>query len=61
MHPATWLAAGASRCGWGGTADGHRGPPPERHLPIALIIRHGVVAVITLLLVLLTAQNAAAG
>jgi len=33
--------------------------PPERHLPIALIIVHGVVAVFTLLLVLLTALNVA--
>jgi hypothetical protein len=31
--------------------------PPERHLPIALIILHGVLAVVTLLLVLLTALD----
>jgi hypothetical protein len=29
--------------------------PPERHLPIVLVILHGVLAVLTLLLVLLTA------
>ena len=35
--------------------------PPERHLPIGLIIVHGVVAACTLVLVLLTALNVAAG
>jgi hypothetical protein len=35
--------------------------PPERHLPIALVIAHGVLAVVTLLLVLLTALDVAAG
>jgi hypothetical protein len=33
--------------------------PPERHLPIGLIILHGVVAVVTLVLVLLTALDIA--
>jgi NhaP-type Na+/H+ or K+/H+ antiporter len=33
--------------------------PPERHLPIGLVIVHGVVAVVTLLLVLLTALDVA--
>lgn len=35
--------------------------PPERHLPIGLVILHGVVAVVTLLLVLLTALDVAVG
>jgi hypothetical protein len=34
--------------------------PPERHLPIGLVITHGVLAVVTLLLVLLTALDVAA-
>ena len=33
--------------------------PPERHLPIGLVIVHGVIAVVTLLLVLLTALDVA--
>jgi hypothetical protein len=33
--------------------------PPERHLPIALITLHGVLAVVTLLLVLLTTLDVA--
>jgi hypothetical protein len=33
--------------------------PPERHLPIALITVHGVLAVVTLLLVLLTTLDVA--
>jgi len=34
--------------------------PPERHLPIALITVHGVLAVVTLLLVLLTTLDVGA-
>jgi len=32
-------------------------PPPERHLPLALVITHGVMAAITIALVLLTALD----
>jgi manganese efflux pump family protein len=31
--------------------------PPERHLPLALVITHGVMATITVALVLLTALD----
>lgn len=33
------------------------GDPPERHLPVPVIIGHGLFAVVTLLLVLLTAAG----
>jgi cell division protein FtsW (lipid II flippase) len=33
--------------------------PPERHFPVGLVVVHGVVAVVTLLLVLLTALDVA--
>jgi hypothetical protein len=35
--------------------------PPERHLPVALVILHGLLAVVTLILVLLTAIDVSAG
>ncbi len=43
----------------GGLADGGlaEGAPAERHLPVPVIIGHGVFAVVTLLLVLLTAAG----
>lgn len=65
--------AGASRCrvlataggpGAAGLADGDLadgdladGDPAEGHLPVPVIIGHGVFAVVTLLLVLLTAAG----
>lgn len=45
--------------GAAGPADGGlaEGAPAERHLPVPVIIGHGVFAVVTLLLVLLTAAG----
>jgi hypothetical protein len=41
----------------GGTAGGAGDHPAERHLPVPVIIGHGAFAVVTLLLVLLTAAG----
>lgn len=45
---------GAAGPAHGDLADG---APAERHLPVPVIIGHGVFAVVTLLLVLLTAAG----
>jgi hypothetical protein len=47
-------AGGAQRGGGVGTG-GRDGDPAERHLPVAVVAAHGLFAVVTLVLVLLTA------
>jgi hypothetical protein len=52
-HNASW--AGAVPVGARGGGGGTRVPPPERHFPLPLVIAHGIFAVTTIILVLLTA------
>src|SRR4051794_31086498 len=52
--PAGVGAAGPGRGGGTGTA-GAGGEPAERHVPVPVVAAHGLFAVVTLLLVLLTA------
>jgi hypothetical protein len=47
--------------GSSGTGSLEEPAPPERHLPLPLVLTHGVMATITLALVLLTALDVAAG
>jgi len=56
-HAAVPVPVGA---GYGGYGDGlgHRAAiPPERHFPVTVVILHGVFAVVTFVLVLLSALN----
>jgi hypothetical protein len=46
------VAAGAAPAG-GGPGPGDE-PPAERHLPVAVVVAHGLLAVVTVVLVLLT-------
>ena len=50
-------AGGPGTASIGGTAGVAAGHPAERHLPVPVIIGHGAFAVVTLLLVLLTAAG----
>src|SRR3954452_11798004 len=52
--PAGVGAAGPGRGGGAGTA-GAGGEPAERHVPVPVVAAHGLFAVVTLVLVLLTA------
>jgi hypothetical protein len=63
LMPVGAQGVGAQRVGFQGVgvqgATMQPPAPPERHLPIALITVHGVLAVVTLLLVLLTTLDVA--
>ena len=61
VHRANRAASPVLASAGSGTPRFEAAAPPERHLPIALVVAHGVLAVVTLLLVLLTALDVAAG
>ena len=52
---ARWYPSYRARGGVAAVADGAAEVPAERHLPVAVVVLHGLLAVVTLVLVLLTA------